>query len=150
MKNPTEFLEDFILNQDWVYQRLSSCEIATEVDAAWGIYTLQFFWQSDLNLLHISCAFGLQCGGETKAEMYKLLSMLNERTLLGHFELSDGKIPIYRNSIIFSSNKEIEQSVVFALEETDRFYPSINSVASGEKKAESAAAIAILDTVGEA
>ena len=150
MKNPTEFLEDFILNQEWAYQRLSDCEIATEVEAAWGDYTLQFFWQADLNILHINCTFGLQCDVEIKNEMYKLLALLNERTLLGHFELSDQCVPIYRNSLIVSSVHAIEQSLLFALEETDRFFPSINSVVLREKDAESASSIAILDTIGEA
>lgn len=155
-QNPTEIVEEILLNQEWTYQRLSPCEIAAEVEARWGIYRLQFYWQEEYDIFHLTCFMDLRVTGKEANEFYKLLALLNERVLMGHFELfsTDG-IPAYRHSFMLPSSQStqselIEHSIALSLEETDRFYPAFQLVIAGEKSAKEAASIAILDTAGEA
>ncbi len=155
-QNPTELVEDIILNQEWSYQRISPLELAAEVDARWGIYRLQFYWQEEFDIFHLTCFMDLRVEEKDGAEFYKLLALLNERVLMGHFELfSNEGIPAYRHSLMLPTAQNtqmelIEHSIALALEETDRFYPAFQLVIAGEKSAKEAASISILDTAGEA
>lgn len=156
LQNPTELVEDIILNQEWSYQRISPLELAAEVEARWGIYRLQFYWQEEFDIFHLTCFMDLRVVEKEGAEFYKLLALLNERVLMGHFELfSNEGIPAYRHSFMLPSDEStqmelIEHSIALALEEADRFYPAFQLVIAGEKSAKEAASIAILDTAGEA
>ena len=155
-QNPTEIVEDIILNQEWTHQRLSAVELAAEVEARWGLYRLQFYWQEEFDIFHLTCFMDLRVDEKEGSEFYKLLALLNERVLMGHFELfSNEGIPAYRHSFMLPSAQStqselIEHAIALALEETDRFYPAFQLVIAGEKSAKEAASIAILDTAGEA
>jgi hypothetical protein len=153
--NPTDYIEDFLIAQEWPYQRMSSDEIAAEIEGRWGIYRLQFIWQDAYNIFHITVLMDLRINMAEPQEFYHLLVLLNERILLGHFEyFTDEGIPAYRNSFLVNDEEStkdlIEQALILALEETDRFYPAFQLVIAGDKKARDAASIAILDTAGEA
>lgn len=155
-QNPTEIVEEILLNQEWTYQRMSPFEVAAEVEARWGIYRLQFYWQEEYDIFHLTCFMDLRVTEKEAPELYKLLALLNERVLMGHFELfSNEGIPAYRHSLMLPSSQStqselIEHSIALSLEETDRFYPAFQLVIAGEKSAKEAASIAILDTAGEA
>lgn len=155
-QNPTDIVEDIILSQEWTHQRISPVELAAEVEARWGLYRLQFYWQEEFDIFHLTCFMDLRVEEKEGAEFYKLLALLNERVLMGHFELfSNEGIPAYRHSFMLPSAETtqaelIEHAIALALEETDRFYPAFQLVIAGEKGAKEAASIAILDTAGEA
>lgn len=155
-QNPTEIVEEILLNQEWTYQRISPFEVAAEVEARWGIYRLQFYWQEEYDIFHLTCFMDLRVTEKEAHEFYKLLALLNERVLMGHFELfSNDGIPAYRHSLMLPSSQStqselIEHAIALSLEETDRFYPAFQLVIAGEKSAKEAASIAILDTAGEA
>lgn len=154
--NPTELIEDFILTQDWAYQRMSPYELAAEVDGRWGIYRLQFYWQAEESIFHLSCFLDIKIPDKSLPQVYELLSLVNERLLVGHFELfSDERLPAYRYSFMLAPGSLfqpdlLEQAIVNALEETDRFYPAFQTLLAGDKNALEAASIASLDIAGEA
>ena len=156
LQNPTEVVEEILLNQEWTYQRISPFEVAAEVEARWGVHRLQFYWQDEYDIFHLTCFMDLRVTEKEAPEFYKLLALLNERVLMGHFELfSNEGIPAYRHSLMLPSSQStqselIEHSIALALEETDRFYPAFQLVIAGEKSAKDAASISILDTAGEA
>lgn len=156
LNNPTDIVEDLLITQEWGYQRLSDTEIAAEVEARWGIYRMQFFWQHDYDIFHLTCFLDTRVSHEHETEFYKLLALLNERVLMGHFELfSDDLTPAYRHSFTLPMNQNaqaeiLEHAIALALDETDRFYPAFQLVIAGEKTAKEAASIAVLDTAGEA
>lgn len=160
-QNPTDIIENLILDQEWSYQRISAVEIAAEVEARWGIYRLQFYWQEEFDIFHVSCLMDMRVEEQDSAQFYELLALLNERVLMGHFELfTPERIPAYRHSFIIPASQNvqgqnpqaelIEHAAALALEETDRFYPAFQLVIAGEKTAKEAASITILDTAGEA
>lgn len=154
--NPLEIVEDVILSQDWAYQRLSPYEILAEIEGRWGEYRLQFFWQDEVNILHFTCLMDLPVNMNHAREMYELLALINERLLLGHFEVfPEEGVPAFRYSFIVSGprafhNDLLEEAIDLALNECERFFPAFQFVMSGEKKAREAASVAIMDTVGEA
>ncbi len=154
--NPIDGVEDLLMTQEWGYQRLSAHEIAAEVEARWGIYRLQFFWQEEYEIFHLTCFMDLRVPEKDSTQFYILLALLNERVLMGHFEMfSEEQIPAYRHSFALpnaenAQNELIEHAIALAIDETDRFYPAFQLVIANEKTAKEAASIAILDTAGEA
>ena len=98
-KNPTEVLEDYIISQEWYYNRNSLYEISAEVDVGWKVpYSLYFFWQSEHHIMHITCTFGLEANKNRVDEILKLLSLISCRVLIGHFEISDTGVVIYHTT----------------------------------------------------
>ena len=114
--NPTEVVEDFILSQDWAYQRLSAHEVAAEVDGHWGLFRLQFYWQEEYNVFHLTCLLDLRVHAREIKELYHLLSLLNERLVVGHFELfSEESIPAFRHSFMISNPQALQTDLIESL-----------------------------------
>ena len=156
LNNPIDAVEDLLANQEWGHQRLSNVELAAEIEARWGIYRLQFYWQEEYDIFHLTCFMDMRIEEQDDPEFFKLMALLNERVLMGHFELfSMDSTPAYRHSFHVplsqsAQSEQIEHAIALALEETDRFYPAFQLVISKEKTAKEAASIAVLDTAGEA
>lgn len=154
--NPLELVEDIILDQEWPYQRLSPYEVMSEVDGRWGSYRLVFLWQAEINILHVTCVIDIPLNFTYIDEVYELLAIINERMVLGHFEIyAEEGLPAFRYSFLIPNPKVIqteilEEMIDIAVDECERFFPAFQFVISGEKKAKEAATIAIMDTAGEA
>ena len=89
-------------------------------------------------------------------EIYKLLSEINQKLALGHFEvwLEDGW-PIFRHSILISNKTslckaQIEEVSLIALEECERFYPAFQFLLWDNKSANDSLDSLMLYTLGEA
>ena len=154
--NPLEPIEDFLQEQDWPYHRAGANDLIAEVEGRWGSYRLQFVWQEEDFVLHTICYLDLKIDPKTMKELYELLSLLNERMVLGHFDIVPQEMAIgYRYSHYLRLSKDLnlegfEEIIDWTLDEVERFYPAFQFVISGEKKAIEAASVALLDTVGEA
>lgn len=85
-----------------------------------------------------------------------LLSAMNPRVWLGHFEISpDDEVPAFRYNLILRGNpgatiEQLEEIVSSAVTECDRLYPALQFVLWGGKSPEEALMAAMLDTFGEA
>ena len=94
LENPTDIVEDILVTQEWGYQRMPKYEIAAEVEARWGIYRLQFFWQEEYEIFHLTCFMDFRIDENDSHEFYKLLAFLNERVLMGHFDRQCEGLPL--------------------------------------------------------
>jgi hypothetical protein len=154
--NPIELIEDVMTAQELPFHRLSDVELATEVEGRWGSYHLQFFWQEDIKALHFSSIMDLKINDVPQPNLFELLSLLNERMILGHFEIyAEEDAPAFRYSFLVPTPQTlpldlIEDAIEICLDECERCYPAFQYLISGEKGAKEAAAIAIMDTAGEA
>jgi hypothetical protein len=85
-----------------------------------------------------------------------LLSLMNPRIWLGHFELMpQDEVLNFRYNLLLRGNpgatlEQIEDIVTTAVEESDRLYPALQFVLWGDKSPEEAILASMLDTVGEA
>jgi hypothetical protein len=154
--NPLELVEDIILDQGWPYQRLSAYEVLSEVQGRWGSYRLLFLWQVEINVLHITGVMDIPLNFTYINEIYELLALINERLVLGHFEMyAEEGLPAFRYSFLIPNPKVLQSEILeemidIAVEECERFFPAFQFVMSGDKKAKEAATVAIMDTAGEA
>jgi hypothetical protein len=156
MFNPLELIEDIVMGQNWPYQRLSNYEVLSEVEGRWGGYRMLFLWQDEINVLHFTCVMDVPINFTYLQELFELLALINERLVLGHFEIyAEEGLPAFRYSFLIPSPKVLqtemlEEMIDIAVDECERFFPAFQFVISGEKKAKEAATVAIMDTVGEA
>lgn len=154
--NPIETIEEIMTAQELPFHRMSTSEIVTELDGRWGAYRLQFFWQEEVGALHLSIIFDLSMVDVEKSEIYELLALLNERMILGHFEVfPQENSPAFRYSYLIAQGQNISLEVMeevmdVCLDECERCYPAFQYLQSGEKSAYEAASIAVMDTAGEA
>ena len=87
--------------------------------------------------------------------VHGLLANINERLLIGHFELwSEDGMPVFRHAVLSreaGADLEILEAIVdIALSECERYYPAFQFVVWGGRKPDEALSMAVLETVGEA
>lgn len=154
--NPLDAIEDMIAAQEWPYHRLSYDEILLEISGRWLDYRLSFFWNEDPNILQVLVSLDMPVHGESLFETVQLLHLINQRLGLGHFELSpEEPSPVFRYAYLMAGLKTLrieffEDLLDIVISECERFYPAFQFTILGNKKAEEALAVTLLDTQGEA
>jgi hypothetical protein len=155
-QNPLDIVEQLISSRDWLFDRPAREELVAEVEGGWCHYRIWFSWQADLGAVMFSCAYETRVPEHQRAKVYPLLARINERLLLGHFDIgeADGLI-MFRHALLVrggqgASPEQLEDLIDIATSECTRFYPAFQSVIWGGNTIDDAIAIAMLDTVGEA
>lgn len=156
LSNPVDLIEETISLQEWPYYRATPEEILVEISGRWGEYQLNFVWQPEIKILQLYCILDVKISPSHIKIIYELLALLNERLPLGHFEISqEDATPTYRhnlllNNIRYLSSADLEELIDITLLEVERSYPAFQFVIGGKKSAREAAAIVMLETMGEA
>lgn len=154
--NPIDAAESAIMDRDWVFDRLDDGELIAEAAGQWGNYQVGFIWDEEHEGLTLSCALGAKCPKPLLARVQALLSLVNEKLWLGHFEIWSEEMTVaFRHSLLLPEGEEpsveaLSGLIDIAIEECDRFYPAFQSVIWGGKPPEEALALALFDTVAEA
>jgi hypothetical protein len=154
--NPLDVVERLAAGHDWSFERSSEDEITILVTGKWTDYQVSYTWMGDIEALHLACAFDLKVPERRRGEVQSLVSLINERLWVGHFDVSAEEESImFRHALLLRgvtgvSAEQVEDLVELALVECERFYPAFQLVIWGGKTAEEAMTAAILDPVGEA
>ena len=154
--NPIDLIEQLVAANQWVFDRTNDDELAVEVAGRWCDYRMFFSWREDVSALHFSCAFDMRVPQAKLPPVHQLLSEVNEKLWLGHFDLwSEDGLPLFRHAVPLrgtagASLEQLEDLVTAALRECDRFYPAFQFVVWGGKTPTEAVALAMIDPVGEA
>lgn len=148
-----EALADF---NEWSFERPAMDEIAILVAGVWTNYSISFSWMEEFEALHLACAFDMRVPETRLAQTMRLLSMINEQMLFGHFDLwlQDGSV-MYRHATPLTGGAEptdaqIECLLESALTSCERYYQAFQFVVWAGKSAEEALDSVLFDTVGEA
>ena len=154
--DPIDIIEDVVLSNGWEYERDDNKNIHVQVGGSWCDYQLSYGLNDKENIIYISCALDIKVNKKNSNEIYKLLSEINQKLALGHFEvwLEDGW-PIFRHSILISNKTslckaQIEEVSLIALEECERFYPAFQFLLWDNKNANDSLDSLMLYTLGEA
>jgi hypothetical protein len=156
LRNPLDLMEEIVSANEWLFDRASNEELAIEVQGRWSDYRIFAVWQHELGALQFSCQLELKVPQQRRAEVCELVSELNGRLWLGHFDLGpDMVMPTFRHTLLLrggsgASSEQLADLVEFAIAECERFYPAFQFVIWGGKSASEAVASSILDTVGVA
>jgi hypothetical protein len=154
--NPIDLVEEIVLANEWTHDRASDEEMIVEVAGRWAEYRLFFVWQEEISAMHFSCSFDLKVPKARRTAVYELLSLVNEKMWLGHFDLcSDENVPMFRHAVLLRGNngtsvEQFEDLVEIALTECERFYPAFKFVVEEDREPADAVGLSMIDPIGEA
>jgi hypothetical protein len=126
------------------------------VTGRWTDYQLSYTWMDDIEALHLACAFDMKVPERRRADVQALISMINERLWVGHFDLwpAEGMI-MFRHALVLAggteaSGKQCESLLSTALETCERYFTAFQFVVWAGKTAKEALDAAMFETSGEA
>ena len=156
LSNPLDLVEQVIIDRDWAYDRPADEELVAEVMSSWCNYRMWFTWQAEQGALIFSCAFETKLPKASRAKIYPLLAMVNEKLWVGHFDLiSEDSSVVFRHTMLMrggsiASSEQLEDLIDIAVQECERFFPAFQALIWGNRTPEEALEVAIFETVGEA
>ena len=154
--NPLDVVERLASHNDWSFERASDDEITILVTGRWTDYQLSYTWMDDIEALHLACAFDIKVPERRRPEVQALISMINERLWVGHFDLwvTEGMI-MFRHALVLAggteaSGKQCESLLSTALDTCERYFTAFQFVVWAGKTAKEALDAAMFETSGEA
>ncbi|ADM09799.1 hypothetical protein PB2503_08719 [Parvularcula bermudensis HTCC2503] len=153
--DPLDTVEIFCRRADMDAERIDDTELHISLSGSWREVGIWFGWRMDAQMLQIGAPLELKVPEARRDEVCRLLTLVNERLWLGHFDL-DGEIGlIYRNTTVLPiaqglDDCQAEILVRAALDAFDRFFPAFNFVVWGGETADKAFSSAICETAGNA
>lgn len=154
--NPLDIVEEIVAANEWLFDRSNENELIVELAGRWCHYRMYFVWQHEVGALQFSCQFDMRVPDGKRGDVNDLLSLLNNRLWLGHFDLDHQQCsPLFRYTVLARSDRlpgveTLEDLVEIALTECERFYPAFQFVVWGGKHPAEALAAAMIDTAGQA
>jgi hypothetical protein len=153
--SPLDLAERLALHHDWSYDRSHDDELILYVDGTWCDYQLSFNWRSDIESLHLSCAFDLKVPRARLDEIYRLIARINEQLWVGHFDLwtEDGRL-LYRYALLLNQTDigqpQLDAMIAAALDSCEYYYQAFQFVVWAGKNASEALATTMFETKGQA
>ena len=154
--NPLDIVERLASVNDWSFERASDDEITILVTGRWADYQLSYTWMDDIEALHLACAFDLKVPERRRADVQQLISMINERLWVGHFDLwaTEGLV-MFRHALVLAggteaSGQQCESLLGTALDTCERYFSACQFVVRAGKSAKEALDAAMFETSGEA
>lgn len=154
--NPVDMIEHVASHNQWEFERSSDDEICLTVSGVWTDYNVSLSWMEDFEALHLACAFDLKVPENRIWETTKLLSLINEQMLIGHFDvwMKEGTV-MFRQTLMLNggavpTGEQLECLMVSALEACERYYQAFQFVVWAGHEAEKAIEGALFETHGSA
>ena len=153
--HPINLLEEIIISKNWIFERPIEDEIYIEVPTKYSNLIIQVNWLKNQTRIEIRSFFYNKMDFSDNVEIYKLLNLINNRINYGHFIINENSFPTFKNSIIIKDYKSIKFDLLkellnYAILESERFFPILQLVLWGGKKAEEAILFFDFKTEGRA
>jgi len=154
--DPLDVLEDAAASLEYEMERISENELHVILPGVWRDIGLWFTWRPELATLQMGAPIDLKAPVVRIAEASNLITMVNERLWVGHFDLwADDNSIVYRNAAILPGDGTLDAEQAGALihavsEAVDRFYPAFNFLVWGGKSPEDALKASLFETSGNA
>ena len=154
--SPLDVVERMAAGNNWPFERAGEDEIGLVVTGRWTNYQVSFTWMSEIEVLHLSCAFDLKPPDRRRSAVQELITSINEQLWLGHFDIwvKDGVV-LFRHAIplaggIAVAPAQCQVILGSAVDSCERYYPAFQYVAWAGKSVGDAMSSVMLQTVGEA
>src|SRR3974390_3386850 len=148
--------EDIAAHNNWSFERSGEDECTIVSKGEWTDYQLSFTWMSEIEALHLACAFDMKIPDARKAEVQRLVAGINEQLWVGHFDLwtHTGMI-MHRQALVLpggltASSAQCQAMLAAAIHACERYFPAFQFVVWAGKSTTEALAAAKFDTEGEA
>ena len=154
--NPVDEIELLAAQNDWTFERSDEDEIAISIAGDDTDYNVAVTWLSEIEALHVACAFDIKVPAARRNEVTKLLALINEQLWIGHFDIWQAEgVVMYRNTLLLAGQAEVTNEQMEALIETavdtcERHRLAFDFAVRGGRNAKDALALALMETVGEA
>ncbi len=155
-EHPVDVVERIASLHDWAFDRDDEDEISISVQGGFADYHVAFTWLSDLEALHVGCAFDLKVPERRRAAVHALVTLINEHLWIGHFDLWNGdSVVMFRHSLLMSGGadpdgRQCEAILKVSVEACDRYYQAFQFVVWAGKSPREALDSAMFETEGEA
>lgn len=155
-ENPVDIIEQIAAHSAWVFEREEEDEISIAVSGRWSDYQVSFTWLPEVEALHLVCAFDLKVPERRMMEVTSLISTLNAKLWVGHFDIWKHENSImFRHALLLTGGitptpEQCAALMNIALEECERYYQCFQFVVWAGKTASEALDGMMLETVGEA
>jgi len=154
--DPLELMERTCSRLELDIERVGDLELHIMLPGVWRDLGLWLTWRPELSTLQMGAPLDLKAPVGRLAEASHLVTMINERLWVGHFDLwADDNSIVYRNAAILPESGQISSSqcegfVRAASEAVDRFYPAFNFLIWGGKSPDEALQASLFETAGSA
>jgi hypothetical protein len=155
-EHPLDVMERFACHNNWVFDRGTADELSVAVSGRWTEYHIAFTWISDVEALHVACAFDLKTPARRKAEIAHLVTLANEQMWVGHFDLwSAENAVMFRHALLLTGGAEptsgqCEMLLKAAVDACERYYQAFQFVIWAGRTAREALDVVLFETEGEA
>jgi hypothetical protein len=155
-EHPVDIVERIAAINEWSFDRDDQDEISISVSGGWTDYHVAFTWLSDMEALHVACAFDLKVGDHRRGEVLTLISLINEQLWIGHFDLwVVDSVIMFRHALVLTGGAEpnphqCEAVLKLAVDACERYYQAFQFVVWANKRAREALEAAMFETAGEA
>jgi hypothetical protein len=154
--DPLDVVERVLAAENLSFDRTDDGDLAFALAGDWKDYELWFAWRPEADCLQLCLSLDIRAKKAKRNQAYALLSLINQRVWLGHFELwpEDGEI-VFRHALALPSSDrptlaQAASMIDAAVEGADRFYPAFDFLLNGGKNPEEAIAACMFETVGQA
>ncbi|CAL1692574.1 hypothetical protein MMB232_02748 [Brevundimonas subvibrioides] len=142
--DPLDVVEHVLNAENLPFDRTDDGDLAFALAGDWKDYELWFAWRPEGDCLQLCCALDLRATKSRRNAAYELVSMVNQRTWMGHFEVwaEDGEI-VFRHSLALPHGErptlaQAASMIDAAVEASDRYYPAFDFMIRGNKKPQDA------------
>lgn len=156
LDDPLDVVERVLLHEKCEFDRSDDGDICFMLPGTWRDYDAWFCWKPEFESLHLNIAFDMRAPKPRAADVSRLISMINEKLWLGHFDIwtDDGAI-VFRAGAPFHdtggpSPSQVAAMTAAGLEAVERFYPALNYLLWAGQTPEEALASAMFETAGRA
>jgi hypothetical protein len=154
--DPLDVVEHVLTAENLDFDRSDDGDLAFSLAGDWKDYELWFAWRPEADCLQLCLSLDMRAGKQKRSKANELVSIINPRVWLGHFEIwaDEGEI-VFRNAIALPSGErptlaQAASMIDAAVEAADRFFPAFDFLLKGGKSPADAMAACMFETVGQA
>ena len=154
--DPLDVVELVLAAENLTFDRTEDGDLAFALAGAWKDYELWFAWRPEADCLQLCLSVDIRAKKPRRTAAYELLSLINQRVWLGHFEIwtDEGEV-VFRHAMALPTGErptlaQAASMIDAAVEAADRFYPAFDFLINGGKNPEDAIAACMFETVGSA
>ena len=98
--DPLDVVEHVLAAENLSFDRTEDGDLAFALAGDWKDYELWFAWRPEVDCLQLCLSIDMRAPKTRRAMTYELLSLINQRIWLGHFEVwvDDGEI-VFRHAL---------------------------------------------------
>jgi hypothetical protein len=154
--HPLDVIESVANTHEWAFERSGEDEIAVAVGGRWSQYTVSYSWMEDCEALHLACAFDMKVARNRMAEVLRLVTLVNEQLMMGHFDFwHRDNVIMFRQSLLLAggldpTERQVEVLLSSAVDACEAYYSAFQFVVWSGQSAREALDSALFETVGNA